>query len=159
MKQEFEVIKKPRLMLLNVVKELSPEQLNHIPAGFNNNLIWNLAHLISAQQGICYTRAGAPIVVDDKYYTPYRPETKPQGFINADDIAEVKELLISTIDKLEEDYHAGIFANYQPMTTRYGVTLSNIEEGIRFLPFHEGLHTGYIMALKRAVLEEMSKLV
>ena len=39
MKQEFEVIKKPRLMLLSVVKDLSPEQLNHIPAGFNNNLI------------------------------------------------------------------------------------------------------------------------
>lgn len=159
MKQEFEVIKKPRLMLLSVVKDLSPEQLNHIPAGFNNNLIWNLAHLISGQQGICYTRAGVPIVVDDKYYTPYRPETKPQGFINADDIAEVKELLISTIDKLEEDYHSGVFANYQPMTTRYGVTLRNIEEGIRFLPFHDGLHVGYIMALKRAVLEDMSKLV
>ncbi|MFS2190255.1 DinB family protein [Mucilaginibacter sp. Mucisp84] len=159
MKQEFEVIKKPRLMLLNVVKDLSPEQLNHIPAGFNNNLIWNLAHLISGQQGICYTRAGVPIVVDDKYYTPYRPETKPQSFINADDIAEVKELLISTIDKMEEDYQMGIFSNYQPMTTRYGVTLSNIEEAIRFLPFHDGLHTGYIMALKRAVLEEMGKLV
>ncbi|QEM05840.1 DinB family protein [Mucilaginibacter rubeus] len=159
MKQEFEVIKKPRLMLLNVVKDLSPEQLNHIPAGFNNNLIWNLAHMISGQQGICYTRAGVPIVVDDKYYTPYRPETKPQSFINADDIAEVKELLISTIDKMEEDYQTRIFSNYQPMTTRYGVTLSNIEEAIRFLPFHDGLHTGYIMALKRAVLEEMSKLV
>jgi len=157
MKQEFEVIKKPRLTLLNVIKDLSPEQLNYIPTGYVNNLIWNLAHMISGQQGICYTRAGVPIAVDDKYYTPYRPETKPQGFVNADDIAEVKELLISTIDKLEEDYHAGVFANYQPMTTRYGVTLSNIEEAVRFVPFHDGLHTGYIWALKRAVLEEMSK--
>jgi len=159
MKQEFEVIKKPRLMLLNVVKDLSPEQLNHIPAGFNNNLIWNLAHMISGQQGICYTRAGVPIVVDDKYYTPYRPETKPQSFINAHDIAQVKELLISTVDKMEEEYQMGIFSNDQPMTTRYCVTLSNIEEAIRFVPFHDGLHVGYIMALKRAVLEEMSKLV
>ncbi|WP_114939242.1 DinB family protein [Mucilaginibacter endophyticus] len=159
MKQEFEVIKKTRLTLLNVIKDLSPEQLNHIPAGYINNLIWNLAHMISGQQGICYTRAGVPIVVDDKYYTPYRPETKPQDFANADDIAEVKELLISTIDKFEEDYHTGIFANYQSMTTRYGVTLSNIEEAIRFVPFHDGLHTGYIMALKRAVLEEMSNAV
>ena len=159
MKQEFEVIKKTRLTLLNVVKDLSPEQFNHIPTGYINNLIWNLAHMISGQQGICYTRAGVPIVVDDKYYTPYRPETKPQDFVNADDIAEVKELLISTIDKFEEDYHTGIFANYQAMTTRYGVTLSNIEEAIRFVPFHDGLHTGYIMALKRAVLEEMSNAV
>lgn len=141
-------------MLLSIIEPLTIQQLNHIPTGFNNNPIWNLAHLISGQQGICYTRAGVPVVVDDKYYTPYRPDTKPQGFVNADDIARVRELFISTIDKLEEDYHAGIFSNYQPMTTRYGVTLSNIEEAIRFLAFHEGLHFGYIMALKRVVLEE-----
>ncbi|WP_245446945.1 DinB family protein [Mucilaginibacter celer] len=95
-----------------------------------------------------------PIVVEDKYFTPYRPDTKPQGFVDADEIARVKELFISTIDKLEEDYNAGIFNNYQPMTTRYGVTLSNIEEAIRFIAFHEGLHFGYIWALKRVVLEE-----
>ena len=154
MKQEFEVIKKPRLMLLSIIETLTTEQLNHIPTGFNNNLIWNMAHLISGQQGICYTRAGVPVVVDDKYYTPYRPDTKPQGFVNAEDVAEVKELLISTIDKLEEDYYAGVLNNYQDMTTRYGVTLSTIEEAIRFLPFHEGLHFGYIWALKRVVLEE-----
>jgi len=40
------------------------------------------------------------------------------------------------------------------MTTRYGVTLSNIEEAIRFVPFHDGLHTGCIMALKRTVMEK-----
>ncbi|MEO3407189.1 DinB family protein [Mucilaginibacter sp. CAU 1740] len=153
MKQEFEVIKKPRLTLLSIIEPLTTEQLNHIPAGFNNNLIWNLTHLISGQQGIHYTRAGVPIVVDDKYFTPYRPDTKPQGFVDADEIAKVKELFISTIDKLEEDYNAGIFSNYQPMTTRYGVTLSNIEEAIRFIAFHEGLHFGYIWALKRVVLE------
>lgn len=146
MKQEFEVIKNTRQMLLSVVEGLTPEQLNHIPSGFNNNVIWNLAHIISGQQGICYTRAGVPIAVDDKFYAPYRPGTSPRGFIDADDIAEVKELLISTIEKLEEDYHAGIFANYPTTTTSSGVTLNNINEAIRFVPFHDGLHTGYIMA-------------
>lgn len=147
----IEIIRKPRIMMLNMVKDLSTEQLNHIPQGFNNNVIWNLAHIISGQQGICYTRADLPIIVDDKYYTPFRPDTKPAGFIDDGEIAVIKDLFLSTIDKLEADLEKGIFTSYPTWTTRYGLDLSSIEEAIAFLPFHEGLHCGYMMALKRVI--------
>ncbi len=107
--------------------------------------------MISAQQGICYTRAKLPIITDDKFYTPYRPDTKPQGFVGADDVATIKELFLSTIEQLETDLAKGIFTNYQPWSTRYGVDIENIQTAVAFLPFHEGLHAGYIMALKRVI--------
>jgi len=152
-KSEF--IKQPRKFILNQVEGLTTEQLNHIPTGFNNNLIWNLAHLISGQQGICYTRAGLSHVVEDKYYTPFRPDTKPERFIDTEEIAHIKELFLSSIDRLEADMQANIFTNYPAWLSRYGTTINSFNEAMEFLPFHEGLHCGYIMALKRAVLNEL----
>ena len=144
-------LKVTRQHLLKLIEGLSAEQLNKVPAGFNNNIIWNVAHMISAQQGICYTRAGVPIIVDDKYYTPYRPDTKPTGFVDSAEVENIKELLISTVDQLETDLDKNIFTNYPQWVTRYGVQIKNIEEAVSFLPFHDGMHIGYVMALKRVI--------
>ncbi|SDE43583.1 DinB superfamily protein [Mucilaginibacter pineti] len=151
----IDIIRKPRMMMLNNVKDLSTEQLNYVPKGFNNNIIWNLAHIISAAEGICYARAGLPVNVADKFYSPYRPDTKPQAFVDTADIAAIKELFLSTLDKLEADLEKGIFTTYPTWTTRYGLDLTSIDDAVAFLPFHEGLHCGYMMALKRVVLQEV----
>ncbi|MDB5006836.1 MAG: hypothetical protein JWP45_1229 [Mucilaginibacter sp.] len=147
----FEIIKKPRIQLINLIKDLSIEQLNEVPAGFNNNLIWNMAHIIAAQQGVCYKRAGLDIRVDENFFQRYKPDTKPDGFMDNTEIEKISGLLLTTIDQLETDYNNNVFTNYTPWTTRYGVQLNNIDNAINFLPFHEGLHFGYIMALKRVV--------
>ena len=144
-------LKATRQHLFKLIEGLSTEQLNKVPAGFNNNIIWNVAHMISAQQGICYTRAGVPIIVDDKYYTPYRPDTKPTGFVDSAEVENIKELLIRTVDQLETDLDKNIFTNYPQWVTRYGVQIRNIEEAVSFLPFHDGMHIGYVMALKRVI--------
>jgi hypothetical protein len=144
-------IKATRQHLLKLIDGLSTEQLNKVPAGFNNNIIWNVAHMISAQQGICYTRAGVPIITDDKYYTPYRPDTKPTGFVDSDEVENIKKLLIGTIDQLGTDLTNNLFTNYPEWATRYGVQIKSIEEAVSFLPFHDGMHIGYVMALKRVI--------
>lgn len=144
MTKTIETIKLTRTSLLEAVKDLSIEQLNKIPAGFNNNIIWNLAHLVAAQQNICYKRAGLDIVIDERFFTPFLPGTKPESFINAEDVEIIKGLFFSTLDKLEADLQSGKFANYTPWTTRYGNSINSGEEAVAFLPFHEGIHTGYI---------------
>jgi hypothetical protein len=154
MLKSIEIVRKSRLTILNLVKDLSIEQLNHIPRGFNNNIIWNIAHLISAQQGTCYQRAGLNIIIDDKYYTPYRLGTKPEKFVDADEVAIIKELFLSTIDQLETDSQNNIFTNYTTWTTRYGLEVTSFTDAISLLPFHEGLHHGCIIAQKKLVLKE-----
>ena len=151
MNKQIERIRKTRLFLLDLVKDLSVEQMNEIPAGFNNNIIWNLAHLTAAQQGICYIRAGVPIVVDEKYVAPFRPGTKPEEAIDAKEINTIKELLMSTLEQLDMDYQNGVFNGYTTWMTRYNVELSNIDDAIEFLLFHEGFHSAYIMAMKRVI--------
>ena len=147
MNKPIDTVQKIRLFLLDAVKDLSAIELNEVPAGFNNNIIWNLAHLVAAQQGICYLRSGVHPVVDEKYLIPYRPGE----FIDEDEIDIIKSLLLSSLEQLETNVNANLFVNYTPWTTRYGVELSNIDEALEFLPFHEGYHAGCITALKRLV--------
>ena len=151
MNKNIDTIRNERLFLLKLIEEASNEQLNEVPPGFNNNIIWNLAHLVASQQGICYLRAGVALRIDDAFYQRFKPGTKPDRYIDVAEVAAIKELLFSTLDQLAEDYEAGVFSNYTTWTTRYGAELAGINDALAFLLYHEGLHTGFIMALKRAV--------
>ena len=155
MTKTIEIIKKPRLALLELIKDLTIEQLNIVPPGFNNNIIWNLGHLVAAQQGICYRRAVTDMIVSEDYYNTYGPGSKPERFISEAELEEIKEYFTSTLDRFVVDYNNNVFANYVAWTTRYGVELNNIEDAFKFLPFHEGLHFGYIMAQRRALLSSI----
>jgi DinB superfamily len=151
MVSQIETIKKTRSFLLEQIKNLSNEQFNRVAEGFNNNIIWNLGHMIASQQGVCYKRAGLPTMISEEFWEKYRTGSKPEGMVSDDEIAQIKDLLFTTLDKFEIDYDKKIFGNYTAWSTRYGVELANIEDAIKFLPFHEGLHSGMIIALKRLV--------
>ena len=153
MNQPIETIRKTRLSLIEGVKDLRTAQLNEIPQGFNNNIIWNMGHLVAAMQGLCYRRSGQALTVPEDFFEIYKPGSRPQGPVTAEAVAMIKELLLSSLDQLQEDLeqHAGRFAVYEGFVSRYGVPLNSIEAAVQFLPFHEGLHLGYIMAQKRVL--------
>lgn len=151
MNKPIEIIRQTRINVLKLIEGLTLEQLNKVPAGFNNNIIWNVAHLVAAQQGVCYRRAGLPMRIEENFFDLYKPDSKPERPVTAQEVEEIKQLLQSSVDQLEADYNSGYIGSYTPWITRYGVSIDTIEDAVTFLPFHEGLHTGYIMALKRAI--------
>jgi DinB superfamily len=153
MTKQIETIRKTRSFMLEQLKDLSAEHFNKIPEGFNNNIIWNLGHMIAAQQGICYKRAGLPTLISGDFWERFRSGSKPEGIISDDQIAHIKQLLFITLDQFEIDYNKQIFGNYSSWSTRYGVELASIDNSIEFLPFHEGLHSGTITAIKRLVIK------
>jgi hypothetical protein len=148
---QIEMVKRTRAYLLNLVKELSTEQLNLVPHGFNNNIIWNLGHMIAAQQGVCYMRAGLKVTIEESFFLAYKTDTKPAGAVDPAEVDRIKMMFLSTIERFERDYQDHVFSHYIPWTTRYGIELNNIDDVIQFLLYHEGLHLGYIMALRRLV--------
>ncbi|MBH2003841.1 MAG: DinB family protein [Sphingobacteriia bacterium] len=151
MKEKIENVKTTRSFLLKAVNELSEEQLNKIPDGFNNNIIWNLGHMIAAQQGICYLRSGLELRITENIFHEFKPGSKPERHYNQKEINNIRELMISTLDQLESDLNSQLFENYTNIVTRYNVELKNITDAVNFLPFHEGLHSGYIMSLRKLV--------
>jgi hypothetical protein len=151
MNKVIEIITKPRLSIAGIINGLSIEQLNKVPAGFNNNIIWNMGHLVSVQQILCYRRAGVEPIIDAVFIDTYAPGTKPERFITAEELERIQQLFTTTIDQLEADMQTDLFNNYTAWTTRMGININNINDAMNFLNFHEGMHVGYIMALKRAI--------
>jgi hypothetical protein len=47
------------------------------------------------------------------------------------------------------DYLNNLFASYPPWSTRYGVEITNIDDALQFLLYHEGLHAGIIIAMRK----------
>jgi len=152
MNAQIETIRKTRSFLLEQIKSLGTELINQIPEGFNNNIIWNLGHMIAAQQGMCYKRAGLPTIIGEDFWEKFRTGSKPQEPLNEQEITNIKDLLFTTLDKLEADLNNNIFGNYTTWTTRYGVEIGSIDAALEFLPFHEGLHSGTIFTMKKLVL-------
>ncbi|MDB9932132.1 hypothetical protein OAD28_05360 [Flavobacteriales bacterium] len=52
---------------------------------------------------------------------------------------------------MEEDLNTEMFKEFKEYTTSYNVTLSNIDDAVKFNNVHEGLHLGYAMALRKMV--------
>lgn len=143
------VLRNLRYFTLNTIKDLTVEQLNKVPEGYNNNIIWNLAHLVAAQEGLCYLRAGQQPNVAEEFLNNYKSGSKPSGSVDEDGITTIKQLLLTSVDDLERDLLLNKFENYNAWKTRYNIEMNTIDDAINFLPFHEGMHLGYIMALKR----------
>ena len=129
---------------------MSTGHLNKIPAAFNNNIIWNIAHLTAAQQNLCYVRSGLAITVKE-HFSPFLSGTKPEKFIEQKEIDSIFDALLNSMDRLAADYSSNVFLKFDPWGKRYGIKLNSIEDAINFIPFHEGMHIGYIMALKKLV--------
>ena len=151
MDKYFEIIAQTRANFIQLLDGLTIEQVNKIPGGFNNNIIWNFAHTISAQQVLCYRLAGITPVVDENFIELFKKGTKPGTYIDQQKLNHIKKLSELTIEKLKLDVADNIFSNYTDYTTSYNVCLTNIEDAIKFVSVHEGLHYGYAMALRRLV--------
>src|SRR5688572_3463318 len=116
--KQIESIKATRNFLLTLISDLSVEELNEIPSGFNNNIIWNIAHLVASQQGVCYKRAGLDLHIDEGFFMAYKPGTKPEHFVDTKQTRFIKGLLLTTIDQLETDLKNNVFINYPSWITR-----------------------------------------
>lgn len=153
LKFTFNLIAQTRSNMVDIMDSFNVEQLNLIPKGFSNNIIWNFGHVISTTQVLCYKLGGKPVKVEENILTEFRKGTKPEKEYNLKEVDLLKLLSVNTLAKLEDDYLDGYFEEYSPYKTSYGVELCSIEDAIRFLPAHEGLHLGYIMALRKSINE------
>lgn len=152
MKFSFDALRATRNNILKDIEGLSLEQLNAIPTGFNNNIVWNMAHLVATQQLLVYGLSGTPFVIAQDLIDAYRKGTKPEQPATQEQVDEYKKLFLTTIDKMEEDYDKRIFGTqFKSYTTSYNITLATLENAIEFNNVHEGVHYGIIRALRRAV--------
>jgi len=147
----FDICLKNRNILEGFLNQFSLDELNKIPDGFSNNLIWNIAHVIVTQQLLVYGNSQLPMLVSDEMVAKYRKGTKAEHDADQEEVNEIRSLLFSTLEKTQDDYFNGHFKNYIEYTVSTKSTLTNVEEALEFNNFHEGIHLGYILALKKSI--------
>lgn len=141
-----------RKNILNAIEGLSLEQINKIPAGFTGNLAWHLGHVVATRQGLLYRLSGLEQNLDPVFVEKYKKGSVPMAPVDQSELDYIKEQLLQQPENLDRDLQRGIFKSYAEYTTSYGNTIHSFDEAIAFVNVHEGLHLGYIMALKRTVL-------
>lgn len=153
MNEVFKFIIDARKAFIKEIESLSLEQLNEVPAGFNNNIIWNFGHIVVTTPILCYVRSGVLADASSiKYASAYMKGTKPTYFVTAEEVEDLKKLAISSIEELQADYEAGKLNNITPFeTSTFGALLNTIEDVIITTAGHDNTHLGYITAQKRII--------
>ena len=145
----FDITLKTRTIFNNFLKTFTLEQLNTKPEGFNNTIFWNIKHVVITQQLLTYALSGLSTLISEKEIESFRKGSKAEAEARNEDVELLKEQLFSTIEQTENDYNKGIFKTFTEYTVSTQSVLSNIDEALEFNNFHEGIHLGYILAMKK----------
>lgn len=151
MKIEFDILTKNRKLILNLIEGISMVQLNKIPDKFNNNIIWNIAHMVVTQQLLCYNLSGLEMTVSDQMVALFRKGTAPEKVVSEEDFETYKNLFIELPKQIERDYRNDVFKKYKEYTTSLNVNIVNVDSAISFNNYHEGIHLGIILGLTKLI--------
>ncbi|WP_130734973.1 DinB family protein [Flavobacterium sp. J27] len=152
MNTSLQVTISSRELFQKIIENCTLEQLNRVPDGFKNNIIWNIGHIVVTQQLLAYKLSGLAMMVTDEMVAKYQKGTIPHGTVSKDEVEAIKSLLFTTITKTQEDLDNGLFQNYTEYTvSTANFTLRSVEDAMQFTNFHEGIHLGVILQIKKFV--------
>ncbi|MFZ4928655.1 DinB family protein [Chryseobacterium sp. Mn2064] len=147
----FKAWKTSRKAYLAFFEKHSLDQLNIIPSGFNNNLIWNIGHIIATHHKLIYLGSGLQGHISDELFQKYQSGTRPTSSVTQEEANLLRELLISQIEPTMKDLKNNIFLGYHERTTGTGFHLTSIHDAFEWNNFHEGLHLGYMMGIRKLI--------
>ncbi|HSD13836.1 MAG TPA: DinB family protein [Flavobacterium sp.] len=151
MQSTFDITRSSRNILYKFLEENSLEQLNKIPEGFSNNLIWNIGHIVVVQQMLVYNLSGLPMLVSTEMVDKYKRGTKPENPVSQEEVEQLKTLLFETLNQTKTDFSNGIFKEYKEFTTMSGFNIRTAQEAMEFNNYHEGVHTGIMMRIRKLI--------
>lgn len=151
MKHQFEIAKLSRTILLSLTKDLTEAQYNNIPKGFKNNIAWNLGHILVTQQLLIHKLSNVECTVDDTTLKYFGKGSVPRTDYTLSEIATLKSQLISAIETTIDLYNNKGFKTFNVYPTSLGYTINDVEDAISFSNYHEGIHIGIIIALKKLI--------
>ena len=144
------ILLQTRKNIAAIVDEMTLEQLNTTPAGLNNNILWNLGHVLVTQQALNYRLSDLPMYLDSALIDQFKKGSEATTY-SQEILDTINAKLLTLVETTKKDYESGMFKTFQEYPTSYGITLTNIEGALEFNNAHEALHLGYIMAIRRMI--------
>ena len=149
MEATFRIWETSRGLYQSFLDNYSLEQLNTIPEGMSNNLIWNMGHIIVSQQKLVYALSGLPMHISDSLFEKYQNGSRPDGKTSQIEVDEIMKLLSEMVEKTKIDFESGVFKEFHPYQTKTGFYLGTLKEAMEFNNYHEGIHLGIMMTIKK----------
>lgn len=148
--QQMRFIRQRTLAALDATPE---EMLLTIPEGFNNNLLWNYAHIYVTLDNLMYSFLNEKHTILPHYLELFSRGSSPT-YWNGETppISEIREFLVSQPDRIVETFAGRLSEKGEkPFTLGPTVQFTTLGEILGFANFHEGVHQGSIIGLKRAL--------
>lgn len=139
-----------RQVTLQTVKEVTEEQARKIPAGFNNNLLWNLGHLFLYTEQFAFGPAQEEMEIPGGFREMFAMGAKPADWTAPPpSLAELLKLLADQPNRIREKLSARLTEKVAKPLAFPGITLTTVGELLTFNLYHEGVHIQAIRTLMR----------
>lgn len=148
----FNQIELHRSRTLAIVAELSENQADVVPRGFNNNIRWHLGHILSTQERFAFLFIGEHLSLPQELMNLFLNGTKPADWQAAPpDLPSLLRLLEEQPGRIRERLQGRL----EEQLTAPFKEFSRLDEVLLFGSCHEAMHAGYMMALKKAVAAQI----
>jgi hypothetical protein len=153
MQIQFDLLRHSRNNYIHYLDNYSLDQLNTVPLGYKNNLLWNIGHIVATADILMYKMNGLPMQMDEQFIEAYRKGSQPEVAVNQEFVNKLRNDLEEQVVRITTDYENKVFpaSVLKPYTTSFGNTLSNIEDAITFNLIHEGLHQGIMLQIRKFI--------
>jgi hypothetical protein len=137
-----------------ILRSISEQSADKIPANWNNNARWHAGHLVVTPRLITYGLLGKPLGVPEEYRKWFGKGSSPSSWQNENppSFEELISQIVSSTDSLYEELSDLLEVPYaKPYTTSLGAVLHYPGESLMFSMVHDGIHVGLLLALKRDI--------
>ncbi|PKR78388.1 DinB family protein [Halalkalibacillus sediminis] len=145
-----------RMRTIAALDATSEENADKQPAGFTNNIRWNLGHIFVAQENLLYAFIGEKPPMPEHFLKWFNRGTSPQDWDgDLPSLEELRQLLKEQPDRMEATFTGQLNEKGpQPFALTEDFVLETIEDAFHFVIWHEGIHQGTITGLKHAIGDE-----
>ncbi|MEH7346384.1 DinB family protein [Bacillus sp. JJ1532] len=144
----FRQLESYRNEILDAVENVTIEEAEVIPKGYNNNIRWNLGHIFLDQYLWIQAVTKEKTVVPDEFNKWFGFGTSPADFsAETPSLGDLKRMLKSQPADIKEAYGNRLEVEYKP--TELG--MQTIEQVLIRTIFHEGMHLQAIIDLKKGI--------
>lgn len=135
---------------LQVIDGLSEEQLLKVADNTNQNILWNIGHVVHSLYGMTYGSCKLDYPGLPEWPEQFKGGSSPATWEGTPDVAAVMEHFKSSAAKVGEDLNAGVFDGFDKVELG-PFTFTSIEQLLQFHLYHEGIHLGMVMTLKKLI--------
>jgi len=131
--------------LLKDLEGVSPEVLDVVPEGFNNNVRWHIGHILSVGEQFMFGRNGQlPAEYNDYFGYGSKPANWTEDVPTAETLVEQLKTQLNRIKEIPNE----VFANELPKQI---LGRGTVGELAALAAYHEANHCGQIHAMLRVV--------